>query len=204
MFLSQLPYVPLGDLRAVVSYPAEGGRFSDDEIRSALDTVSLGHLGSRLDEVADWAKILSPGEQQRIAFARVLLAKPKVVFLDEVDVRARRRSGVRAVPSAAHASCPTASWSASVIVPRSNSTTTGGSSCSATAVGGSRRSRPAPRVFRRGDRRTSLRPTGFRSNSPCRPARCSTRTPRRRTTQESSSRLRAALRRRSRRSVRPW
>jgi vitamin B12/bleomycin/antimicrobial peptide transport system ATP-binding/permease protein len=83
MFLSQLPYVPLGDLRAAVSYPAEGGRFSDDEIRSALNTVSLGHLGSRLDEVADWAKILSPGEQQRIAFARVLLAKPKVVFLDE-------------------------------------------------------------------------------------------------------------------------
>ena len=121
-----------------------------------------------------------------------------------VDVRARRRSGVRAVPGAAHASCRTASWSASVIVPRSNSTTTGGSNCSATAAGGSRRSRPAPRVFRRGDRRTSLRPTGFRSNSPCRPARCSTRTRRRRTTQESSSRLRAALRRRSRRSVRPW
>ena len=42
-----------------------------------------GHLASRLDEVADWAKVLSPGEQQRIAFARVLLTKPKVVFLDE-------------------------------------------------------------------------------------------------------------------------
>ena len=83
MFLSQLPYVPLGDLRAVVSYPAAEGSCSDAEIRSALDTVSLGHLGSRLDEVADWAKILSPGEQQRIAFARVLLAKPKAVFLDE-------------------------------------------------------------------------------------------------------------------------
>ena len=83
MFLSQLPYVPLGDLRAVISYPAEEGAFSDDVIRSALDTVSLGHLGSRLDEVADWAKILSPGEQQRVAFARVLLTKPKVVFLDE-------------------------------------------------------------------------------------------------------------------------
>ena len=51
--------------------------------KSALDTVALGHLASRLDEVADWAKVLSPGEQQRIAFARVLLAKPKVVFLDE-------------------------------------------------------------------------------------------------------------------------
>jgi len=45
--------------------------------------VALGHLSSRLDEVAEWAKVLSPGEQQRNAFARVLLAKPKVVFLDE-------------------------------------------------------------------------------------------------------------------------
>jgi putative ATP-binding cassette transporter len=83
MFLSQLPYVPLGDLRTVVSYPAEVGSYSDDEIQFALDTVMLGHLSNRLDEVADWAKILSPGEQQRIAFARVLLAKPKAVFLDE-------------------------------------------------------------------------------------------------------------------------
>ena len=83
MFLSQLPYMPLGNLRAAVSYPAEGGGHSDAEIRSALETVSLGHLGSRLDEVADWAKVLSPGEQQRVAFARVLLKRPKAVFLDE-------------------------------------------------------------------------------------------------------------------------
>jgi putative ATP-binding cassette transporter len=83
MFLSQMPYVPLGDLRSVVSYPATAGDFGDAAIQAALDTVSLGHLSSRLDEVADWAKILSPGEQQRIAFARVLLTKPKVVFLDE-------------------------------------------------------------------------------------------------------------------------
>ncbi len=83
MFLSQLPYVPLGDLRAAVSYPSQEGAFSDDAIRSALDTVSLAHLNGRLDEVQDWAKVLSPGEQQRIAFARVLLTKPKVVFLDE-------------------------------------------------------------------------------------------------------------------------
>jgi vitamin B12/bleomycin/antimicrobial peptide transport system ATP-binding/permease protein len=83
MFLSQLPYVPLGDLRSVVSYPAAAGEFDDAAIQAALDTVSLGNLASRLDDVADWAKVLSPGEQQRIAFARVLLAKPKAVFLDE-------------------------------------------------------------------------------------------------------------------------
>jgi putative ATP-binding cassette transporter len=83
MFLSQLPYAPLGDLRSVVSYPAATGEFDDAAIQAALDTVALGHLAGRLDEVADWAKVLSPGEQQRIAFARVLLAKPKAVFLDE-------------------------------------------------------------------------------------------------------------------------
>jgi putative ATP-binding cassette transporter len=83
LFLSQMPYVPLGDLRSVVSYPAVEGEFDDAAIGIALDTVALGHLASRLDEVADWAKVLSPGEQQRIAFARVLLAKPKAVFLDE-------------------------------------------------------------------------------------------------------------------------
>jgi putative ATP-binding cassette transporter len=83
MFLSQLPYMPLGDLRSVICYPADVNEFDDAAIQSALDTVTLGHLSGRLDEVADWAKVLSPGEQQRIAFARVLLTKPKVVFLDE-------------------------------------------------------------------------------------------------------------------------
>jgi vitamin B12/bleomycin/antimicrobial peptide transport system ATP-binding/permease protein len=83
LFLSQMPYVPLGDLRTVVSYPGAAGEFGDAEIATALDTVSLGHLASRLDEAGDWSKVLSPGEQQRIAFARVLLIKPRAVFLDE-------------------------------------------------------------------------------------------------------------------------
>jgi putative ATP-binding cassette transporter len=83
MFLSQLPYVPLGDLRAVVSYPAGVGEFPDAELRRALNKVALGHLGERLDEIQDWAKVLPPGEQQRVAFARILLTKPKAVFLDE-------------------------------------------------------------------------------------------------------------------------
>ena len=83
MFLSQMPYVPLGDLRTVVSYPAASGDIADDELQHVLGKVALSHLAIRLNEVQDWAKVLSPGEQQRIAFARVLLTKPKAVFLDE-------------------------------------------------------------------------------------------------------------------------
>ena len=83
MFLSQMPYVPLGDLRAVVSYPAKEGTIDDNTLRHTLQKVALPHLVDRLDEVLDWAKVLSPGEQQRIAFARILLTRPKVVFLDE-------------------------------------------------------------------------------------------------------------------------
>jgi vitamin B12/bleomycin/antimicrobial peptide transport system ATP-binding/permease protein len=83
MFLSQMPYVPLGDLRAVVSYPAEPGSIPDEELHAALQKVSLPQCSQRLSGVADWAKVLSPGEQQRIAFARILLTRPRVVFFDE-------------------------------------------------------------------------------------------------------------------------
>jgi putative ATP-binding cassette transporter len=83
MFLSQLPYVPLGDLRTVVSYPADSGEISDADLQSTLSRVSLSHLTGRLNETQDWAKVLSPGEQQRVAFARILLTRPKAVFLDE-------------------------------------------------------------------------------------------------------------------------
>ena len=83
MFLSQLPYLPLGDLRTAVSYPAQTRDIPDEALRDALTRVSLAHLRDRLDDEADWAKVLSPGEQQRVAFARVLLTRPEAVFLDE-------------------------------------------------------------------------------------------------------------------------
>jgi vitamin B12/bleomycin/antimicrobial peptide transport system ATP-binding/permease protein len=83
MFLSQLPYVPLGNLRAVVSYPALAGEIDDSTLQQALIKTALPNLTTRLDEERDWAKVLSPGEQQRIAFARLLALNPKAVFLDE-------------------------------------------------------------------------------------------------------------------------
>jgi putative ATP-binding cassette transporter len=83
MFLSQLPYVPLGALRGVVCYPNSPDEIADDTLRDTLTKVALAPLCDRLDEERDWAKVLSPGEQQRVAFARILLTKPKAAFLDE-------------------------------------------------------------------------------------------------------------------------
>ncbi|QBJ94762.1 ABC transporter ATP-binding protein/permease [Rhodococcus sp. ABRD24] len=83
IFLSQMPYLPLGNLRDAVAYPARAQDLGDNVIREVLQKVALGNLVDRLDEEADWAAILSPGEQQRVAFARIVLIRPQVAFLDE-------------------------------------------------------------------------------------------------------------------------
>ncbi len=83
LFLSQRPYLPLGDLRAAVAYPGVAQAEDDARLRAALRDVSLGHLADQLDRVDDWSRILSLGEQQRVAFARVLFNRPDLVFLDE-------------------------------------------------------------------------------------------------------------------------
>ncbi len=83
LLLPQRPYLPQGSLRAVLSYPAEPNAFSDADIRAAMEKVKLGHLTDRLDEVDLWGQRLSGGEQQRLAVARALLAKPDWLFLDE-------------------------------------------------------------------------------------------------------------------------
>ena len=83
LFLSQRPYLPLGDLRGAVAYPGQADPADDARLQDALRQVNLGHLAGKLGETADWSRILSIGEQQRVAFARVLVNQPKVVFLDE-------------------------------------------------------------------------------------------------------------------------
>ena len=97
MFVPQLPYIPLGDLRAVVSYPHEEGVVDDREIQRALVKVALSHLAIRLNDVKDWAKVLSVGEQQRIAFARVLLVRASSGVSRRVDLGDGRGPGVDAL-----------------------------------------------------------------------------------------------------------
>ena len=83
LFLPQKPYLPIGTLREVVSYPMPAGGVDDVTLREALEAVGLRELAGRLNEVGHWALQLSPGEQQRIAFARALVQKPDWLFLDE-------------------------------------------------------------------------------------------------------------------------
>lgn len=81
LFLSQRPYLPLGTLRGALAYPSAD--IGDGEARAILQQVQLGHLGEQLDVDQDWSQVLSPGEQQRLAFGRVLANRPALVFLDE-------------------------------------------------------------------------------------------------------------------------
>ena len=95
LFLPQKPYLPIGTLREVVSYPTPPGGIDDAVLREALDAVGLPELIGRLGERAHWALALSPGEQQRIAFARALVQKPAWLFLDEATSALDEESEVR-------------------------------------------------------------------------------------------------------------
>jgi vitamin B12/bleomycin/antimicrobial peptide transport system ATP-binding/permease protein len=83
LFLPQKPYLPIGTLREVVSYPRSASGVDDVILRDGLKAVGLAELAGRLNESGHWSLRLSPGEQQRIAFARALVHKPDWLFLDE-------------------------------------------------------------------------------------------------------------------------
>jgi vitamin B12/bleomycin/antimicrobial peptide transport system ATP-binding/permease protein len=83
MFLPQRPHLPLGTLRAAVCYPAAPDQFDDATVRNALERCGLNEFADRLDEDERWDKTLSLGQQQRVAFARLLLHRPNWIFIDE-------------------------------------------------------------------------------------------------------------------------
>ncbi|MCI0600389.1 MAG: ABC transporter ATP-binding protein/permease [Beijerinckiaceae bacterium] len=83
LLLPQRPYIPIGTLRAAVTYPANPGAYDDAEIRDALRDARLKNFLGALDQEDNWQQRLSGGEQQRLAIARAILAKPDWLFLDE-------------------------------------------------------------------------------------------------------------------------
>jgi putative ATP-binding cassette transporter len=83
MLLPQKPYLPIGTLRTAVSYPSRPETYGDEELRAALTAARMGDFADRLDVEDNWAQRLSGGEQQRLAIARAILARPDWLFLDE-------------------------------------------------------------------------------------------------------------------------
>ncbi len=86
LFIPQKPYMILGSLREQLCYPTDQNKFSDDQLRSVLNEVNLSSLIDRYPDLnikQDWPRILSLGEQQRLAFGRLLLNSPSFAVLDE-------------------------------------------------------------------------------------------------------------------------
>lgn len=83
LFLPQRSYLPIGTLADALSYPDAGNSHSRETLVAVLRKARLGMLTKHLDVFDNWSLRLSPGEQQRLAFARALLQKPDYLFLDE-------------------------------------------------------------------------------------------------------------------------
>ncbi|MDD3265558.1 MAG: ABC transporter ATP-binding protein/permease [Burkholderiales bacterium] len=82
LFVGQQTYIPNVTLREAISYPLTV--IPDDvTINNIMEKCSISHLQEYLDQELEWHKILSLGEQQRVSFARVLLNKPDIIYLDE-------------------------------------------------------------------------------------------------------------------------
>ncbi|MGF1676640.1 MAG: ABC transporter ATP-binding protein/permease [Rivularia sp. (in: cyanobacteria)] len=86
LFLPQRPYIILGSLREQLLYPKQQQEVTDEQLLQILEKVNLPLIGNKissLDTILEFNKILSIGEQQRLAFARLLLAQPQYAVLDE-------------------------------------------------------------------------------------------------------------------------
>lgn len=83
MFVPQKPYMPIASLRNALLYPGMARKVAERELLELLELCKIGYLAPRMQENGDWGKFFSLGEQQRIAFVRILLQKPEWLFLDE-------------------------------------------------------------------------------------------------------------------------
>jgi putative ATP-binding cassette transporter len=81
--LPQRPYLPVGTLRRAVSYPSPEDEFEEDKVAKVMKQVGLGDFVDRLDKDEPWDQILSGGEKQRLAFARLILQEPDIIVMDE-------------------------------------------------------------------------------------------------------------------------
>jgi vitamin B12/bleomycin/antimicrobial peptide transport system ATP-binding/permease protein len=83
MFISQQDYMPPGTLRGALAYPSEPSQFPSEEYTAVLERMKLSHLAPDLDRAARWERELTRDDQHKIAFARLLLHKPRWIMLDE-------------------------------------------------------------------------------------------------------------------------
>ncbi|MDN6857863.1 ABC transporter ATP-binding protein/permease [Pseudomonas sp. CAN2814] len=83
LFVPQKPYLPIGTLAEALCYPEPGNSHDAQRMKEVLHLCRLDTLAARLDEADHWQRVLSPGEQQRLAIARALLYAPQWLFLDE-------------------------------------------------------------------------------------------------------------------------
>ncbi len=81
--MPQEPYLPLGTLRRAATYPQPADQVDDTLVRRTLEEVGLEHFVDRIDEDTRWESILSGGEKQRLAFARILIHRPDIIVMDE-------------------------------------------------------------------------------------------------------------------------
>src|SRR3546814_12562212 len=97
--------MPLGTLRGAVAYPAAPDAFDAGAVAAALERVGIGQFVPMLDRDERWDKILSLGQQQRLAFARLLLHRPRWVFLDEATAALDEENQAMAMSKIGRAAC---------------------------------------------------------------------------------------------------
>jgi putative ATP-binding cassette transporter len=95
MFMPKRPYIPDGALRDVLAYPAPSQRFTIQEFEAALENMGLSYLCCWLDREARWDKELTEPDQQALAFARVLLHRPRWVIVDEAIGSLRNETRIK-------------------------------------------------------------------------------------------------------------